>query len=159
MMPNTLGTFHKSIIVNTSASATPIRLTLQGRVLREVVDYDKDFPVRIGDVRLSTDNIEFDDVNRGEQPQTTLYLFNAGKKDYTPELMHLPKYLSAYAEPEVIRPGRMGKLIVTLNSTKCVALDLRKPTSISRASLATAWEQTTNSARQSLSFHTSQTRN
>ena len=115
---NTLGTFHKSIIVNTSASATPIRLTLQGRVLREVVDYDKDFPVRIGDVRLSTDNIEFDDVNRGEQPQTTLYLFNAGKKDYTPELMHLPKYLSAYAEPEVIRPGRMGKLIVTLNSNE-----------------------------------------
>mgnify|MGYP000846428513 FL=1 len=115
---NTLGTFHKNISITTTASIVPLRLTLQGRVLREVVDYDKDFPIHIGDIRLSTDNLEFDDVNRGEQPQATLYLFNAGKKDYSPELMHLPKYLSAYADPEVIRPGRMGKLIITLNSNE-----------------------------------------
>lgn len=115
---STLGTFQKSIAVSTDADVVPFRLTFRGRVLREVINYDKDFPVRIGDIRLSTDNIEFDDVNRGEQPQTTLFLFNSGKKDYAPELMHLPKYLSAYAEPEVIRPGRMGKLIVTLNSNE-----------------------------------------
>lgn len=115
---NTLGTFHKSIIVTTTADPSPLRFTLQGRVLREVVNFDKDFPVHIGDIRLSTDDIEFDDVNRGEQPQATLFLYNAGKKDYSPELMHLPKYLSAYAEPEVLRPGKMGKLIVTLNSNE-----------------------------------------
>lgn len=114
----TLGTFQKSIAVSTDADVVPFRLTFRGRVLREVINYDKDFPVRIGDIRLSTDNIEFDDVNRGEQPQATLLLFNSGKKDYAPELMHLPKYLSAYAEPEVIRPGRMGKIIVTLNSNE-----------------------------------------
>ena len=36
----------------------------------------------------------------------------------TPELMHLPQYLSATAEPATIRPGRTGKLHITLDSEK-----------------------------------------
>ena len=32
--------------------------------------------------------------------------------------MHLPRYLSAVAEPEVIRPGSVGRLYVTLDSEK-----------------------------------------
>lgn len=115
---NTLGTFQKSVSITTNASTTPLLLSLKGRVVREVVNYDKDFPVSIGDLRLSSEDLLFDDVNRGEQPQTTLFIFNNGKKDYSPELMHLPTYLKAYAEPETIRPGKIGKMIVTLNSNE-----------------------------------------
>ena len=55
-------------------------------------------------------------MNRGDEPSTVLYVYNSGKKSYSPELMHLPKYLMAEAIPEVIRPGRTGRIILTLNS-------------------------------------------
>ena len=37
--------------------------------MQKVIDYDRDFPYTIGDIRLSADHIEFDDVKKGEKPQ------------------------------------------------------------------------------------------
>ena len=38
--------------------------------------------------------------------------------------MHLPKYLTAVADPDVIRPGRMGRMLITLNSDELPAMGL-----------------------------------
>ena len=81
-----------------------------GQVSMTQAEPSVEFPFKIGDYFLSTDNVEFDDVNRGEQPVFALQIFNSGKKTYRPELMHLPKYLTAVADPDVIRPGRMGRM-------------------------------------------------
>ena len=67
-------------------------------------------------VLLSTDHIEFDDVNKGDLPQQTLLVLNNGKQNYVPELMHLPPYLTAICQPEVLRPGRIGRITLTLDS-------------------------------------------
>lgn len=120
----TLGTFDKSVYVTTNAESVARRLRFSGKVMQKIINYDRDFPNKIGDIRLSADNIEFDDVKRGEKPQVTLFLLNAGKKDYAPELLHLPNYLTAKAEPATIRPGRVGKLVVTLKSNLLHGLGL-----------------------------------
>lgn len=111
-----LGHFEKQIAVFTNASAEPVYLTIGGTVARERKEDSGNFPYRIGDVCLDTDNIEFDDVRRGDMPAKTLRIFNAGRQSFTPRLMHLPKYLSATAEPEVIRPGSVGQIYIRLNS-------------------------------------------
>ena len=120
----TLGSFDKSVYVVSNADNLQHRIHFTGRVRQKVIDLNKDFPAKYGNIRLSTDNIEFDYVKKGEQPQATVFVYNGGKKDYMPELMHLPKYLNAYAEPEIVRPGKTGKLIVALNSNAITSLGL-----------------------------------
>lgn len=113
-----LGHFNKDLIVETNASTEPTILTFSGDVVLEKKENSSDFSYHIGEIYLDSDNLEFDDVRRGDMPTVTLRLFNAGRQSYTPELMHLPQYLTAEADPAVIRPGRVGKLHVTLNSEK-----------------------------------------
>lgn len=120
----TLGTFSEQILVRTDADTVVRILTFSGRVLTEVRNLQKEFPYQIGDIRLSTDNVEFDDINRGEQPEKTILVFNEGKKNFVPELMHLPKYLMAYTDPEVVRPGKMGKIRLQLNSNELHTMGL-----------------------------------
>lgn len=113
-----LGHFTKDLIVETNASAEPAVLTFSGDVVLEKKENTTDFPCHIGEIYLNTENLEFDDVRRGDSLTLTLRLFNAGRQSYTPELMHLPQYLTATAEPATIRPGRTGKLHITLDSEK-----------------------------------------
>lgn len=120
----TLGTFSKNIFVYTDASEQGYTLRLSGRVLTEVYNWDQDYPFHVGDIRLSTDNIEFDDVNRGEQPEKIIHVYNGSHKNYVPDLMHLPKYLSFNTHPEVIRPGKRGTIRVHLNSSEIHSMGL-----------------------------------
>lgn len=111
-----LGHFEKQIAVYTNLSDKPYYLTLSGDVVTEKSDEVDSYPYHVGDIYLEADNIEFDDVRRGDMPVKTLKVYNAGRQSMEPELMHLPKYLTVTADPQVIRPGRTGRLHFTLNS-------------------------------------------
>ena len=77
-----LGRFRKLLAVKTNASDQPVWLTVSGDVVMEKKEYSGDYPYRIGDIHLSSDNIEFDDVNRGDMPVKVLRVFNNSKKSY-----------------------------------------------------------------------------
>lgn len=112
-----LGTFQKELEVYSNASSEPTYLTLQGRVVTTFVDTDyNDFPVDLGNVRLSSNVVEFDDVNSGDRPEVQLQVINLSRESYKPEIMHLPSYLTARYLPEKLAGGRMGRIILTLNS-------------------------------------------
>lgn len=113
---NILGHFERYLQVYSNATEEPFYLTLTGDVVTEVKTFTGDYPLKVGDLYVSTDNLEFDDVNRGEQIQQTLTVVNTGKQTCMPGLMHLPKYLSVIAVPETLRGGATGKLVVTLDS-------------------------------------------
>lgn len=111
-----LGHFHKHLAVYTNCSKAPVYLSLVGDVVREKPVVEGDFPLKVGELYVSADNIEFDDVNRGDMPSKTLTVVNTGRSACMPSLMHLPKYLSAVTMPERLRGGQRGKIIVTLDS-------------------------------------------
>ena len=90
----------------------------QGRVVSKLSDYSGSFPIDLGNVRLNINNIEFDNVNRGDHPMVELQIVNMGRKSYKPYLMHLPPYLSAQYFPETLSGGRIGKIMLTLDSEK-----------------------------------------
>jgi hypothetical protein len=123
-----LGSFQKEIEVYTTASPQPTYLTLQGRVVTEVTDYSDHFPIDMGNVRLSTNVVEFDDVNRGEHPEVILQVVNNSRDSYKPELMHLPSYLSARYVPERLAGGRVGRIHLTLNSERLKSYGLTETT-------------------------------
>lgn len=121
-----LGHFDKRVAVYTNAAEEPAWLTLSGRVVMEKENYEEDFPCRVGEIYLNTDELEFDDVRRGDCPEAELVVLNAGETPFRPELMHLPRYLTARAEPEVVRPGRVGRIVVTLDSERLPTMGLTR---------------------------------
>ena len=121
-----LGTFYKELAVYTSDNNEPQYLTMEGRVVTEKIDYDGDFPIDMGNIRVNTNYLEFDDVNRGDHPVAELQVFNQERSPYRPTLMHLPSYLSAQYTPEVIAGGRSGRIRVMLDSEKLGLMGLNQ---------------------------------
>ncbi len=113
-----LGRFTKGIEVSTNAFEHPVYLTVSGHVVKELEEYSGDFPFCVGDIYLNANELEFDDVHRGQYPGLAMMIYNAGDKPYAPQIMHLPKYLTATCQPEVLQPGRVGKIIFALDSEK-----------------------------------------
>ena len=111
-----LGHFEKNAFIYTEGSDNYYLLKVKGDVVQEVVARQNVFAYKIGDIEVSSDYIEFDDASKGDTPNFVLNIHNGGKTMYTPELMHLPPYLSFRAEPAALRPGHSGKIIVTLDT-------------------------------------------
>ena len=113
-----LGSFQRELAVYTNQQDEPLYLTFSGRVVVSPLDYDGDFPIDLGSVRLNSNYVEFDDVNRGDNPFVELQVANMEHGTYEPQLMHLPNYLTAEYLPSIIQPGRVGKIRLTLDSEK-----------------------------------------
>lgn len=111
-----LGHFTRDIEIYTNERTAPFLLSIFGVVRMEDVDDVSNFAYRDGNLCFNADEIEFDDVNRGDQPEAVVRIFNAGTKSMRPTVMHLPKYLSATVVPTSIHPNRAGKIIFRLNS-------------------------------------------
>lgn len=113
-----LGRFYKQAAIYSNASDEPVYLTMRGVVLAEVEEYAGNYPFEFGDLRANTNELEFDDVNKGDTPELEIRIRNAGTKTLRPNLMHLPSYLSAAVTPAELRPGHEGRISVTLNSAE-----------------------------------------
>lgn len=121
-----LGRFQKSVGVYCNAETQPIYLTLKGEVTTDISKVTSMLPYQIGHVRLDKNNLEFDDVNRGEQQTLEITVANVSEESYMPILMHLPPYLSAQAFPEELAPNSLGKIVVTLDSEQLPKLGLTR---------------------------------
>ncbi|MBQ8656696.1 MAG: DUF1573 domain-containing protein [Prevotella sp.] len=111
-----LGHFYKTAAVYSNGSDQPIYLTMTGVVSAEVRDYTGTYDYTMGNIRLDKVDLEFDDVNRGDNPVQEIHIVNAGTKTCNPNLMHLPSYLTATVTPSQLAPGRSGVILVQLNS-------------------------------------------
>ncbi len=121
-----LGTFYRDIEIVTNASDEPVYLALQGCVVTELRDFSDGYPIDLGNIRLATNYIEFEDVNKGDHPIAELTLVNAEKTAFHPELMHLPPYITAHSEPESIPAGQTGVIYIELDSEKLPMMGLNK---------------------------------
>ena len=89
---------------------------MKGVVLADYQDFSSDYPIEMGMMRIDKNELEFDNVNKGERPMEQIHVYNNGTSVMRPNLMHLPSWLSATTAPEEIRPGRTATITVTLNS-------------------------------------------
>lgn len=113
-----LGHFEKEVAVYTTASDSPFYLKMRGVVVAEAAENAADYKFTVGSLQVDKNDIEFDDVNRGDNPVQRIYFRNAGDKAVTPVLMHLPRYLSATVSPTTVQPGRTGVATITLDTDK-----------------------------------------
>ena len=113
-----LGHFQKMAAIKSNASEEPVYLTMKGIVLTEMVDYFGEYPIGMGELLLDKNELEFDNVNKGDQPIQEIHVLNNGTQVMQPNIMHLPPYLQAEVKPEKIAPGRGATISITLNSDK-----------------------------------------
>ena len=113
-----LGHFQKMAVVKSNGSEKPVYLTMKGIVLTEMIDYTGRYPVAMGDLLLDKNDLEYDDVNKGDHPVQEIHIFNNSEETMTPNVMHLPPYLTALVTPEQLEPGKGGTIAITLNSEK-----------------------------------------
>lgn len=113
-----LGHFQKMVQVKSNGTKQPIYLTMKGVVLTEMVDYSGNYPLAMGDLLLDKNELEYDDVNKGDEPMQQIHIYNNSDQSMSPNVMHLPPYLSATVSPETISPGRGATISVTLHSEK-----------------------------------------
>jgi hypothetical protein len=120
-----LGSFNKYIEVFTNAGKEPEFLSFQGRVVTEVADFTRGFPIDLGNVRMNTNYIEYDNVRKGDVLAAELSLVNTDHLAYRPQLMHLPPYLTAQYVPENIPGGKTGviRLILDTNGLETYGLN------------------------------------
>lgn len=111
-----LGTFSRAIGIVTDEPSDSIHYVwLNGTVSTKMPLDTVRYANQIGHIRLDNEVLEFDDVNPNDKQQRVINLYNAGNEAVTPGLMHLPRYLTAAAIPQRLRPGEYGQIIVTLN--------------------------------------------
>ena len=113
-----LGHFMKDVGIYSNASDKPYYLTIRGVVVEELVDYEGTYDYTLADIKADKNNIEFDDVTRGDMPMEKIHIMNRGAKSITPTVMHLPEYLNAFVSPTTIAPGRQGTITISLDSRK-----------------------------------------
>ncbi len=122
-----LGHFDRYIEVYTNQGAKPVRIRMKGHVTNGAQEaIEQAFPYRIDDICLSTNNIEFPDVHKGDSTVTYLEVLNDGTEVYEPQLMHLPPYITAKAIPEMLARGRKGKIELTLHGDLMPSLGLNQ---------------------------------
>ncbi len=121
-----LGTFSKYVEVYTNASREPQFLFLQGRVVTELKDYSRDFPIDLGNVRMSTNLLEFEQVRPGQRLTAELQVVNTERTPYRPALMHLPPYIQAEYIPKDIPAGKTGVVRLTLDADGLPSMGLNQ---------------------------------
>lgn len=121
-----IGHFYKEVGVYCNASSMPLYLEFNGEVTADAKNYSFTHPYAFGAIRLDKDEIEFENVNKGDKPQFVINVANNSSKTYSPVLMHLPPYLTAEAEPETIGKGKNGTITVTLDTEKLPKLGITR---------------------------------
>jgi len=113
-----LGHFNKQAAIISDGSTRPVYITMTGVVRENLQDYSGSYPYDFNGLLADKNELEFDNVNKGDVPQDVVRIMNNGTKVMEPNIQHLPPYLSAEVTPTRLSPGHSGKITLTLNSDR-----------------------------------------
>ena len=121
-----MGTFTKQVCLYTNADEEPFILTMRGKVVGSVVDFAGSYDEMLGVIKSDAQEVEFDDVNRGDSPVQRIHIFNPTGEVLEPVVMHLPDYLHAFVSPSKVAPRHSAEISFVLDSKKLRDLGLNQ---------------------------------
>lgn len=121
-----MGTFTKQVCLYTNADEEPFILSMRGRVVGSVVDFAGPYDEMLGAIKSDAQEVEFDDVNRGDRPVQRIHIFNPTDEVMEPVVMHLPDYLHAFVSPSKVAPRHSAEISFVLDSKKLRDLGLNQ---------------------------------
>lgn len=108
------GTLNRSVYVHTSASATPVKLTLTGEVT-PTKDLHPEYPYRIGALRLKQTEVRFGVVRAPMRAMARIEVVNEGSRPLRLSLGGAPVWVEFRTEPAVIKPDSVGDMVFICN--------------------------------------------
>ena len=121
-----MGSFTKQVCLYTNADEEPFILSMRGRVVGSVVDFAGSYDEMLGAIKSDAQEVEFDDVNRGDRPVQRIHIFNPTDEVMEPVVMHLPDYLHAFVSPSKVAPRHSAEISFVLDSKKLRDLGLNQ---------------------------------
>lgn len=121
-----MGTFTKQVCLYTNADEEPFILSMRGKVVGSVVDFAGSYDEMLGAIKSDAQEVEFDDVNRGDRPVQRIHIFNPTDEVLEPVVMHLPDYLHAFVSPSKVAPRYSAEISFVLDSKKLRDLGLNQ---------------------------------
>lgn len=121
-----MGTFTKQVCLYTNADEEPFILSMRGKVVGSVVDFAGSYDEMLGAIKSDAQEVEFDDVNRGDRPVQRIHIFNPTDELLEPVVMHLPPYLHAFVSPSKVAPRHSAEISFVLDSKKLRDLGLNQ---------------------------------
>lgn len=113
-----MGTFYKQIGICAQGAASPFTLTMRGRVVETISNFDGSYDYALGMLKADAQEVEFDDVNKGDRPVQRIHIFNPTEQVMEPVVMHLPAYLTAQVSPSKVAPHHSAVVSLTLDSKR-----------------------------------------
>ncbi len=111
-----LGHFDKEIAIYSNATPNRLYAHFSGIVVEQITDYSIMLPVQMGNVRIGVTSLDFGEVQKTNVPSQMMRIANQGQEPYRVQLMHLPPYVEAKYEPEVLEPNQQGTISLRLRS-------------------------------------------
>ncbi len=121
-----MGSFTKQVCLYTNAGEEPFILSMRGKVVGSVVDFAGSYDEMLGIIKSDAQEVEFDDVNRGDRPVQRIHIFNPTDELLEPVVMHLPSYLHAFVSPSKVAPRHSAEISFVLDSKKLRDLGLNQ---------------------------------
>lgn len=121
-----MGSFTKQVCLYTNADEEPFILSMRGKVVGSVVDFAGSYDEMLGAIKSDAQEVEFDDVNRGDRPVQRIHIFNPTDEVLEPVVMHLPDYLHAFVSPSKVAPRHSAEISFVLDSKKLRDLGLNQ---------------------------------
>ena len=121
-----MGSFTKQVCLYTNADEEPFILSMRGKVVGSVVDFAGSYDEMLGVIKSDAQEVEFDDVNRGDRPVQRIHIFNPTDEVLEPVVMHLPDYLHAFVSPSKVAPRHSAEISFVLDSKKLRDLGLNQ---------------------------------
>lgn len=118
-----LGTFQKDVALVSNQFEAPFYLTIKGKVVPQAIGDalsarggENGAAIKMGKILVSRDNIEFADTYQGNRIQEKVTITNLDKQPISPQVIHVPQYMTAQITPNLIQPGKQGVITFTLNA-------------------------------------------
>ncbi len=112
------GAFRKSITVKSNARESSVVLYIVGLVAPKPKTVADDFPIKIGNLRLSTNHLAMQTVLNTQIKVDTIQIFNESDSILNVMLTDPPPHISFTVKPQSLEPKKGGLIYVTFDGNK-----------------------------------------
>lgn len=115
---NRPGPFVKSITVNTNGDPTVLSLTIRGDVTKKPVDPYAAYTYAIGDLKLTSNNLNLGNINNTQTVEKVIEYINTGNDPITLNVLPDNRCISVTVAPTSLQKGEKGKIQVRYNAAE-----------------------------------------
>ena len=110
--------FNYTVTVYSNASPAREQLRIRGNIVDNPKHPDLLYKLSMDSLKFKSNNLSLREVHFGEIKKDTVYFFNSRQKEVSVSIRYKPSYITAVVEPQIVKPGKKGMIIVSLDADK-----------------------------------------